>query len=160
MSIRMQLLPFENEDFSSLYDFMAPIWKETYADILPMEQIEFLLDKYFSKKGIRHFLSLGYIYRKIDDVGVLVFVERENELYLDKLYLLPSARGKNYPQFVFAELAKYGKDITLNVNQSNERALQCYLKNGFKKEKEMQIPLENGMTNCDYFLRKRVDKHP
>lgn len=152
----MTLQNFTQKDFENLYDFMKPLWQETYGDILPPEQLNFLLQKYFSADGMRHYQNLGYQYRKIDDVGVLVFVEKEDSVYIDKLYLLPSARGKNYPAFVFDWLAQFGKDITLNVNQQNTRAVKCYLKNGFIIERTEDIHLGDGMINCDYIMRKRI----
>jgi len=152
----MLLKDFLEQDFDNLYDFMRPLWLETYGDILPVTQIEFLLDKYFSKEGLTHFRSLGYRYRKIADVGVLVTVDKGTEIYLDKLYLLPSARGHGYAKSVFEALKTEGKDITLNVNQANERAVKCYLKSGFVIERKTNIPLGHGMVNCDYEMRLHV----
>ena len=152
----MQFLPFINEDYGTVYEFMRPLWLETYGKILPEKQILFLLDKYFSKNGLSHYLALGYQYRKIDDCGVCVFVERETDVYLDKLYLLPAARGKGYPQKVFAELQKCGKPITLNVNEANKRALACYKKNGFEIVRQELINLGNGMINRDFILQKPI----
>ena len=123
------LTEFTQQDFDGLYDFMHPIWHETYGDILPSVQIDFLLDKYFSAKGLNAYRMQGYEYFRIDNAGVLVIQERDREICLDKLYLLPAARGKGYPQKVFAELLKRGKDILLNVNQGNQRAVKCYQKN-------------------------------
>ena len=151
----MQLIPFTNDDFKGLYDFMQPLWLKTYGEILPREQILFLVDKFFSKEGLRYYVEQGYQYRKIDDVGVVVFVERENETYMDKLYLLPCARGKGYPAFVFDELAKSGKDVALSVNQANARALKCYIKNGFEVERAVDVDLGNGMVNHDFLMRRK-----
>ena len=151
----MRFLPFTNEDYATVYEFMHPLWLETYGKILPKEQILFLLDKYFSKEGLDRYHALGYQYRKIDGCGVCVFVELEMDVYLDKLYLLPSARGKGYPQKVFAELQKLGKPITLNVNEANSRALACYKKNGFEIVRQELIDLGNGMINKDFILQKR-----
>ena len=152
----MLLIDFTQEDFSKLYDFMRPIWLETYGGFLPKEQIEFLLNKYFSADGLAHFRTLGYRYQKIADAGVLVTVDRGEEIYLDKLYLSPAQRGHGYAKAVFDELKKTGKDITLNVNQSNERAVKCYLKNGFVIERSTDILLDNGMVNRDYEMRFHV----
>jgi len=152
----MELIDFEEKDFLNLYDFMSPIWHETYGNILPKAQIDFLLNKYFSTAALEYYRAQGYQYKKIDGVGVLVFVEREKDVYLDKLYLTPSVRGKNYPAFVFAWLQRLGKDITLNVNQSNERAVRCYLKNGFVILSKTDIDLGDGMVNCDYVMQKRA----
>ena len=45
----MLLKDFLEQDFDNLYDFMRPLWLETYGNILPVTQIEFLLDKYFAR---------------------------------------------------------------------------------------------------------------
>ena len=150
------LTAFTPQDFDGLYEFMHPIWHEVYGKILPREQIDFLLDKYFSPQGLNAYRMQGYEFFRIDDVGVLVIQERETEIYLDKLYLVPAARGKGYPEKVFAELLTRGKDILLNVNQGNERAVKCYQKNGFTVEKTVDIDLGGGMVNQDYIMRKKA----
>ena len=152
----MLFIDFTEKDFEGLYDFMRPLWLDTYGSILPVEQIEFLLQKYFSAEGIAQFRAKGYRYQKIGDAGVLVTVEKPDSIYVDKLYLLPSQRGHGYAKAVFDELKTLGKDITLNVNQANERAVKCYLKNGFVIERKTDILLENGMVNCDYEMRLHV----
>ena len=121
-----------------------------------LEINEFLLHKYFSPEGLAHFRAQGYRYQKIADAGVLVTVERGEDVYVDKLYLLPSHRGHGYAKAVFEQLKTLGKDITLNVNQANERAVKCYLKNGFVVERQVEILLDNGMVNCDYEMRLHV----
>lgn len=151
----MKLERFTDADYNSIRDFMTPIWHSTYA-FLPREQVELLLDKYFSEDGLKHYCELGYTYMKLVDkktLGIVVFCEREEETYLDKLYLSEDSRGKGYPAFVFSELLSLGRDITLNVNQSNERAVACYRKNGFVIEKEELIDLGGGMINRDYRMR-------
>ena len=152
----MQLLAFETKDFQSIMDFMRPIWHSTYKGVIPTEQIDFLLDKYFSDKGLAHYRSIGYRYFKLsdgDDKGIVVICDKNGTTYLDKLYLSEESRGKGYATFVFGELLKYGKDITLNVNQGNACALKCYFKNGFTVDSEELIDLGNGMINKDYNLR-------
>ena len=152
----MEIRAFTPQDFAEIYDFMRPLWHETYGHILSKEHIDFLLDKFFSQKGLQEYRSMGYEYYKLGDEGVLVFVERETETYMDKLYLLPSARGKGYPTQAFAFMAKRGKDLVLSANQANARALRCYQKNGFVIEKTVDVLLENGMVNHDYILRKKM----
>ena len=151
----MKLTAFTQKDFENLYDFMKPIWLDTYS-FLPQEQVFFLLEKYFSPSALAQFQTAGYRYYKIDNVGVLVFVEKEDCIYIDKLYLLPSARGQRYPEFIFQELSAYNKDILLNVNQNNARAVACYLKNGFVIDEKIDIPLGDGMVNCDYVMRRKA----
>jgi ribosomal protein S18 acetylase RimI-like enzyme len=156
----MELKLFNETDFDILYGFMAPIWKDTYKDVIPDEQIDFLLNKYFSADGIAYFRSVEYTYYKLLDngiCGIVVICEKDGCTYLDKLYLSPESRGKGYARFVFSELLKLGRDITLNVNQGNARAIACYKKNGFTVAAEERIPLENGMVNIDYKMRLAKD---
>ena len=157
----MQLTDFTEHDFGSLYAFMSPLWHETYGGFLPKAQIDFLLDKYFSKDGLSYYRGLNYQYKNICDehgqkVGVLVYVDRGNDTYMDKLYLLPDARGKGYPAFVFNYLCSLGKNVRLSVNQQNERAIRCYTKNGFAVDEKIEIQLGHGMVNCDFILLKKV----
>lgn len=149
------LTPFTEQDFEGLYDFMLPIWKDTYKDVISNEQIEFLVNKYFQRENVATFLRKGYEYFKILDDGVLIFLEREDDVFLDKLYLSKKLRGQNIPPLVFDFLLSRKKDITLNVNQGNKRAVNCYLKNGFKIEVTHDVVLENGMINKDYVMRKK-----
>ena len=60
----MQLLDFTQNDYDSLYDFMLPIWESTYGDILPREQILFLVRKYFSHESLVYYREQGYQYKK------------------------------------------------------------------------------------------------
>ena len=151
----MKLTPFTETDFQGLYDFMKPLWLETYSPILPEKQILFLLDKYFSEEGLKYYRGLGYQYFKIDDIGVLVYVIRDEDVFMVKLYLLPSARGKGYAAFAFDEMSKHGKPVTLSVNQANERAKKCYAKNGFVQIDAVAVDLGNGMVNYDYILQRK-----
>lgn len=151
----MKLIPFSDADFASLYEFMSPLWHDTYDTIIPPAQVDLLLDKYFGRDGLAHFRALGYEYYNIDNAGVLVCVEKADSIYIDKLYLRPSARGKGYPAFVFNELIKRGKDLTLNANRENKRAVACYLKCGFVIESETDIDVGGGFVNRDYTFRKK-----
>ena len=152
----MEIRAFTPQDFADIYNFMHPLWHETYGNIIPKEHIDFLLDKFFSESGLKTYRDMGYEYFKLGDDGVLVFVERENETYMDKLYLRPEARGKGYPAEAFAFMAQRGKDLVLSANRANARAVRCYQKNGFVIEKEVDVDWGNGMINCDYILRKTL----
>ncbi len=159
----MQLTLLSEQEFSTLRDFMSPLWHETYGWFLPAAHIDFLLDKYFSKDGLQFYRGAGYEYRNILDndgnrAGVVVYVHRQHDTYMDKLYLLPFARGKGIPTFVFDYLGAFGKDVRLSANQNNQRALKCYQKNGFEIEQTIDVQLGHGMVNHDYILCKRVKK--
>ncbi len=145
------------EEYCALYAVMRPIWLDTYS-FLPIEQIELLLNKYFSLEGIKLYLSKGYEYYSINGEGLLVICEKNDCVYIDKLYVYPQSRGKGLASFVFKHLiAKHKKSLMLNVNRNNLVAVNCYLKNGFKVIGEEVIPLGNGLINYDYVMKKEVE---
>lgn len=156
----MEWTEFEEKDFALLYDFMRPLWHDTYGEILPTAQIDFLIDKYFSPQNITAFRNKGYRYFKLSNenglCGVLTFVERESDVFMDKLYLAPTERGKGYATAAFALMTSVRPTVTLNVNQANKRALRCYQKNGFQIIAEEKIPLGGGMVNIDYIMQKNL----
>lgn len=154
MDKQFYITKLNTSELNNLYEFMRPLWQETYLEFLPQKQVDFLLKKYFSPENIKQFLAKGYEYYSVNGQGVLVFYYTKGGIYLDKLYLLPQARGKNYPQKVFEFLLSKANFITLNVNQNNKRAVNCYLKNGFKIIKKEIINLPNEMVNCDFVMRK------
>lgn len=152
----MEILKFKEEDFLGIREFMTPIWHKTYS-FLPREQVELLLDKYFSNEGLSHYRSEGYEYFKLTEdgirLGVVVYTVKGEDTYIDKLYLSEEARGRGYAPLVFEWLLSLGRDVTLNVNQSNGRAVACYKKNGFFVESEELIDLGGGMVNRDFNMR-------
>lgn len=157
----MKITKLTKNDYQDLYSFMRPIWIETYQNIISLEQINFLLDKYFKLENIKSFLNQNYQYYKILNdkkiIGYLVYVFKNDEIYLDKLYLEKDSRGHNFPNEIFTYLIKkHQKDLTLNVNQKNMRAVNCYLKNGFLIEEEQTIILKDNMVNIDYKMRKKA----
>ena len=146
------------KEFDELYDAMRPIWLDTYS-FLPKKQVELLLDKYFSKQGIKHYLSIGYEYYSINGMGLLVIKEQEDSLYIDKLYIQPNFQKQGLASKVFKYLIKERKkQLMLNVNKNNLPAVSCYLKNGFKINKEVIIELGNGLVNCDYVMVKEIEQ--
>ena len=157
MEEKIVLLNLTKEEYSGLYDIMRPIWLDTYS-FLPKEQIELLLDKYFSEKGIKFYLSQGYEYYSVNGMGLLVVKEQKDSLYVDKLYIQPDFRRQGLASAVLEYLIKTRKKpLMLNVNKSNLPAVECYLKNGFKIAREEIIELGNGLINFDYVMKKEVE---
>ena len=94
----MTLRPLQEDEFGEVAPFVKPLWQETYGSLLPQRQVDYLFDYYFSPERIAAFRAQGYEYFFLTDgeerLGLVVLVERPDEVYLDKLYLTPAARGK------------------------------------------------------------------
>lgn len=49
------------------------------------------------------------------------------------------------------------KEIYVQTTKDNQLAIQCYLKNGFEIEKEINIPLRDGNTYQGYVFKKKIN---
>lgn len=149
-------------DFKKIQAMAKDIWPEVYKDVIPPEQIAFLLEKYFSFKGLDKYRKDGYKYFFVDDgkeyAGFMAFKEYKDFIYLDKLYILKEKRHQHLGGLCFDYLSStYRKDIRLNVNQNNKNAVQAYLASGFEVLEKQTIPLPGGMVNCDYVMVRRLN---
>jgi len=139
-------------------------WNHGYADVLPQEQIDFMLQKSYSKNGILEAMEQGqqFFLLALEDVPVgfvALFPKTPDILRIEKLYLLPEAQGKGFGRelvgFAVARARAGNRSIVeLNVNRGN-KACHFYLKQGFRVVREVDIPYF-GFVLDDYVMQLRV----
>ena len=140
------------------------IWPVYYQTIISLDQVEYMLREF----GNPHFLGnqmdngmqLYLAYEEKQPVGYMALMPvSKDKIKLDKLYLLPETRGKNYGRQIlsFAESASKQEGaifLTLNVNRFNP-SLQFYEKCGFAVVEEVDIALGPFML-FDFIMEKRL----
>ncbi len=145
-----------NDELQSLGTLMSTVWHSTYDPIVGNEHSEMLLHKYFDYQNILIFKGQGYVYKfiKNDDAcaGLVVYVDRGNDIYLDKLYVFENQRRRGLASYALTQLKQLGKDVRLNVNRGNTNAIRTYEKNGFCVEKVEDIQLPGGFVNQDFVM--------
>ena len=153
-------------DITAISNLAAKIWWPTYTNVIPDEQIEFMLKDMYSEVALLSQMDAGITFlmaeRKDLPVGFAAFslTELENLVYkLQKLYVLPTEQGKGTGKILIAEvinLAKQakGKVIELNVNRKNT-AFNFYKKLGFEIYQTVDIPYHHFVLN-DYVMRKSI----
>ena len=156
------------EDFPVIRRIAHETWPITYGNILSKTQLDFMLGKFYSVEMLlknltqknHRFLLVG------DENGTLGFASYEHQYEqkpvtrLHKLYMLPAAQGKGAGKLLLAEVEKLAKEnhasaVSLNVNKFNP-AYQFYLKNGYEKTGEIDIPIGDGFLMEDYVMEKKV----
>ena len=143
------------------------IWPVCYASILKKEQIEYMLQKFYSIDALTklHQQHHKFIVLQHNNTAV-VFASYEHHFQnskktkLHKLYIDPTMQKKGYGQmlinFVIMEAAVCGDTaVFLNVNRKNE-ALHFYNKNNFKILAEEDIDIGNGYFMNDYVMEKTL----
>jgi len=142
------------------------IWTEHYPPIIGKDQVRYMLDKFQSKdvisaqikdEGFRYFLieeEGGYI-------GYLGVQPKGEQLFLSKIYVRRSERGKGFGkksvQFL-EDLARRLnlRKISLTVNRNNISAVKAYEKMGFKNLGPVVQDIGNGFIMDDFRMEKLI----
>ncbi len=141
------------------------IWTEHYIPIIGREQVDYMLERFQSKQAIAQQIKAGVLYfliREDDEFpGYIAVQQKGGELFLSKIYVKASRRGKGHGKKAvqFAEtLAKQRNlsKIILTVNKNNVNSIKAYEKLGFKNAGPVVQDIGNGFVMDDYKMEKDI----
>ena len=150
-------------DYNTIASLAEIIWKEHYIPIIGIQQVDYMLEKFQSAKAIQQQILEGASYYIIShedtNVGYLSFSKKKDSLFLSKLYVLSSSRGKGIGKsamdFIQDNAEKKGfASISLTVNKYNTASIKAYEKMGFKKMKAIVMDIGNGYIMDDFLMEK------
>ena len=142
------------------------IWNEHFTPIIGKAQVDYMLEKFQSTKPISEQIEQGYQYYliKTDDgtIGYTGIQPMEDELFLSKLYIKSSQRGKGYGRKIVHFLEGMARDkglsqITLTVNKNNLDTIKAYEKFGFENLGPIVQDIGGGFIMDDYRMGKRIE---
>ena len=85
-------------DYKIIEVLADAIWREHYIPIVGKPQIDYMLDKFQSAKAIEKQVAEGFEYFKLNynktPVGYMAIKQETDALFLSKIYVLNSYRGK------------------------------------------------------------------
>ena len=138
-------------------------WRQTYADIIPPPQLEFMLEYFYNEHQLKEQMSNAIHYFIImDEEEKMGFVAYEKQTDLSvkihKIYVLPVHQGKGLGKMLIDQSIKYAQEIgiskiTLNVNREN-KAINFYQHLGFKIVYEQDVAIPNGYFMYDFVMEK------
>ncbi len=157
-----------SSDFNTIREIAYTTWPETYGAIISKEQLDYMLEKFYSDATLNdnlntknhHFLlakednnCLGFASYEPDYLG-------EKVVRLHKIYLLPKAQGKGVGKLLISAIEKIAiqlnqNGISLNVNRFN-KAFDFYTKIGFECIGEEDIELDFGYLMEDFKMLKKL----
>ena len=141
------------------------IWNEHFTPIIGKAQVDFMLEKFQSKKAIIEQIENGFLYFLIknnnDYIGYLGVLPKENQLFLSKLYITSAERGKGHGRKAIEFLEKLAIDkglskISLTVNKNNSATIKTYIKLGFEKRGSIIQDIGKNFVMDDYKMEKDV----
>ena len=144
----------------------AEIWTEHFTPIIGADQVRYMLDNIQSvgaiTESIRH--KQYQYFLMVDDNGPLGYfachVDSEG-LFLSKLYICKSSRGKGYSKIAVSHLEQIAKDsnankIWLTVNKNNSNVISIYQKMGFVIDAPLVQDIGGGFIMDDYKMVKKI----
>ena len=135
----VELAPHDEKGIEEMSAMAREIVREHFDPIIGKAQNDYMIELFQTPAAIRDQLEHGYRYFFVreDDrqIGFLAFYPRKDAMYLSKLYLYKTERGKGYSrkmlEFVIRAAVAAGLDsVELNVNRNNSAVL-AYEKLGF-----------------------------
>lgn len=161
----MKLVKLKSEDISTVQQLAREIWEEHYLPIIGQQQIDYMLDLFYSTEKIQKELEEGVyweiLYLENEAIGYLVCeVEKEN-IQLSKLYLKSKVRGKGLGKFLIDRSIEIAKEnnknsIRLNVNKNNTQSIAFYERVGFLKVEEGVFDIGNGYFMDDFIYEMKT----
>lgn len=154
-------------DFETIREIAHQTWPAAYGKILSQEQLDYMLDKFYTDEALHYNLSKGHNFLLINDNGVFQGFASyehnylgENCTRLHKLYLLPETHGKGLGKLLLERVISLAKEnhsntISLNVNRFNKAAF-FYKKMGFEIIGEEDLEIGNGYLMEDYKMEKKI----
>ncbi len=156
------------EDIQKTAELADAVWHECYAELLSLQQIEYMVDKFQSPQEIEkqikeqsyHYYLVKNENRAVAYMGVQV---QDRQLYLSKIYILKEYRGQGLAQSLMNKANSLGAmyaciSIWLTVNKGNERAIAAYEKEGFQRIREQCVDIGAGFVMDDYVYEKTLVK--
>ncbi|MCH5719122.1 GNAT family N-acetyltransferase [Niabella hibiscisoli] len=138
----------------------------TYSTILSQEQLNYMLDLFYSDASLQKDLNKpGYSFFILDcdqqDTGFAGLEIRNDETaHLHKIYLSPNHQGKGLGKKLIHFIIDFAKNagaasLTLNVNRYN-KAIQFYEAVGFEIVNEVDVEIGNGYFMNDYVMKRKL----
>jgi GNAT superfamily N-acetyltransferase len=156
-------------DIAAVQRLAHVIWHRHYPAIIPLAQIDYMLERGYSDAALAGFLDTpgaGLALAKVDEqpVGFAAWCPGDGArtTKLDKLYVLHDwhrmGLGRRLIAHVERQARASGSDtLSLIVNKRNLSSIVAYRHCGFSVREAVVIDIGHGFVMDDYVMAKRLD---
>jgi ribosomal protein S18 acetylase RimI-like enzyme len=161
--VNLQLVLATDENISSIQTMADQIWRDHYPEIIGMEQVEYMLGRFYSREAMLQQMRDGQqFYRVMLDgqpKGFLAIEARgEGNYFLNKLYIDTREQGRGLGQAIWQNVLLLLSDLRemrLQVNRQNYKAINFYFKVGFVIERVADFDIGDGYFMNDFVMLYR-----
>ncbi|BCY28452.1 GNAT family N-acetyltransferase [Flavobacterium okayamense] len=163
----MQLIKVDSSHLNIIEQLARKIWPVAYAEILSQEQLDYMLDMFYSEEALLAQLEKGHVFYLVKNTSgdYLGFVSFElncepHKTKIHKIYVLPETQGLGLGKLLFEKVREEAlkanqEAIFLNVNKYNN-AQHFYTKLNFEIVKEEVIDIGHGYVMDDYVMEVKL----
>ena len=151
------------DNLKELAKLASLIWHEYWTEILSPEQIDYMINKFQSENAINEQIKnekYEYFYILSDNqkAGYIGLSQKDNYLFLSKMYIMSNFRHKGIGTKAFDLIKSYTNDknynkIILTVNKYNANTISAYTKWGFKITDAVVTDIGQGFVMDDYIMQ-------
>jgi len=157
-----------DEEIKLLAHTADAIWHEYWPGALSYAQVDYMVEKFQSVPALTvDIREKGYEYWLLENDGQLVGytgVHAETDaarLFISKIYLFDSERGKGFASKAFAFLEQLCHErglgsMYLTVNKYNDLAKNVYFAKGFTITESVVTSIGQGYVMDDYIMEKKL----
>lgn len=156
-----------DDEIAAVVRVAREVWREHYAAIVGLAQVDYMLDKFQSAAAIRDQLDHGFDYYRIVadgvDAGYVAFVPdaEPGVLFLSKIYVASACRGRGLGAQALALVEASCRErgcrvIRLTVNRHNGTAIAWYASKGFVNVRALVQDIGGGFVMDDFVMEKGV----
>ena len=152
----------EQTDIATISEMAYKIWYIHYLDVISTNQIDYMLDKFYSDNAIKNSMQNGENYYLINSndfpVGYISATTLEDKKwFINKFYIYTDIHRKGIGTIAFGQLEKIlnPSEFKLQVNRKNFKSINFYFKNGFYISEWANFDIGNGYLMEDYIMIKK-----
>ena len=158
----MRLL--ERDELSVVKSLAYDIWPRVYDYMISSEQISYMLSLMYNLDKLQQQWGEGvkFVVLEVEGMsqGFLSFEEKDECIFLHKLYLRPEMQGQGFGKKMLQVAIDFAVDskkpkIELTVNRNN-KSLEFYMSQGFQIKQEKDFDIGGGYFMNDYILSLAV----
>lgn len=171
----LAISPAAPDDIGLVQRLAREIWHRHYLGIITAEQIDYMLERGYSREALLPLVARdgqgiapadrGIALARIAgiSVGFVAWCPTgENaEMKLEKLYVLPEHHGKGIGRALIEHVVRCARDagcraLTLNVNRSNTGSIRAYEHCGFTIAARGDFPIGGGFVMEDFIMLRET----
>jgi len=158
----MEIRHVSKDDLWQVRELALQIFPTTYQEIVEPEQIDYMMDLFYTPENLRKQFESGQVFLiiyaegKASGYASYTPLNEDGEYKLNKIYVDTRLQGKGLGRILLSDVISRvrnagGNSLQLNVNRFN-KAVGFYQSMGFVLKKEELLDIGRGYFMDDYVM--------